>query len=735
MGFQPLDLADQVGDHRKSHLPEARILRVQAERLEKLAVGLAAARLKQREILLREGVLARLVAREQRVHQAIAERIGVDVERRVNEVRNVRPEHPVAVAERDRGPEALRLHLAPDLAQPFGGELALLALLVHLALEAVERDLAHHGVEHVLDLRGEQRLAPLRIGGVVQQRLEGQHLAEHRSRLGQRERRRRHQRALAGGEHLMHAMAQFVSERHHVARLALVVEQHVRVRRRRCRVGERARRLAGPHRRVDPPAVEEAARDPRHLRREPAVGVEHQVARVRPRHLAGVLVRQRRVAVPVGQPLLAQPLRLHRVVAVRQLRVRRAHRRDQRLHHLGLDAVGEVARGGRVGEAPPAVGDLLVLRQRVGDQREQPDVVAERFCDGFRAGLAPGLVLRDEQVQRRFERQGFAVHLERQRRHGFVEQPVERAATGERLLVEQLLDAILKLVRAFAAQIVEPGPVSGERRRLQRLGHHLVVDAVEFELEEQKPGGDLGQRLVHVAIKLLPLRIGGVADIVERGVGSHPADQIGQRLVGAHRSRQRRAGSFGEPALPRRLKRRRLGARPGEVGGEAFRIGRRVEVGEVPFRKLPQVLRACRFQRGCGLRVCHCAVLWRRMPIVRQIWLPERPVSTAGAAPGRRRAAQAVSIRVRIKPPFTLACHGKRRGESRSGHRSAHRARERPTLAPRAISGFHRRRQNNNNGSKHTHRRRRSGPAAYPRGHGQAVRPRGRDRRKRRGRP
>jgi hypothetical protein len=58
------------------------------------------------------------------------------------------------------------------------------------------------------------------------------------------------------------------------------------------------------------------------------------------------------------------------VVAVRQARIGRAHGGDQRIDHFALDAVGQMPRVGDVLEAAPAVGDFLVLGERVGDQRE-----------------------------------------------------------------------------------------------------------------------------------------------------------------------------------------------------------------------------------------------------------------------------------------------------------------------------------------------------------------------------
>ena len=96
----------------------------------------------------------------------------------------------------------------------------------------------------------------------------------------------------------MHAVPQLMRERHHVARLALIVEQDIRVRRRRRRMRERARRLARAHRRIDPASIEETLGDFRHLRRESAVGGQHRVARLDPTHNARGHLRQRRIAIP-----------------------------------------------------------------------------------------------------------------------------------------------------------------------------------------------------------------------------------------------------------------------------------------------------------------------------------------------------------------------------------------------------------------------------------------------------
>ena len=88
-----------------------------------------------------------------------------------------------------------------------------------------------------------------------------------------------------------------------------------------------------------------------------------------------------------GSFFLPNHLGLQRIVAVRQLRIGCAHGCDQRLHHFGLDAVRQMARIGDVLEAAPAVGNLLVLGERVGDQRERPQVLLEGL--GQRLGGAP----------------------------------------------------------------------------------------------------------------------------------------------------------------------------------------------------------------------------------------------------------------------------------------------------------------------------------------------------------
>src|SRR5262249_17776154 len=87
--LQCFELVDQALDHRQAALPEARIASVEPERLEQLGMVLGAPGRKHFEIARRKARLRALVDRIERVHQAIAERVGVDVERRVDEVRDI----------------------------------------------------------------------------------------------------------------------------------------------------------------------------------------------------------------------------------------------------------------------------------------------------------------------------------------------------------------------------------------------------------------------------------------------------------------------------------------------------------------------------------------------------------------------------------------------------------------------------------------------------------------------
>ena len=83
---------------------------IETEWRQKLGVMLGAARGEHREIAFGKAIRRVFVHSVERIHQAIAERISVDVERRMDEVRDVGPERLIAGLELDRGTEAFALH-------------------------------------------------------------------------------------------------------------------------------------------------------------------------------------------------------------------------------------------------------------------------------------------------------------------------------------------------------------------------------------------------------------------------------------------------------------------------------------------------------------------------------------------------------------------------------------------------------------------------------------------------
>src|SRR5215469_18391556 len=103
------------------------------------------------EVALGEALMCILINRVKRVHEAISKSIGIDIKRRMDEMWNIGPVMAVDTVEAQCRAEALALHLQPDLPEAIWRQLGFAALVVHLLLESGEGDLAHHGVQHVLD--------------------------------------------------------------------------------------------------------------------------------------------------------------------------------------------------------------------------------------------------------------------------------------------------------------------------------------------------------------------------------------------------------------------------------------------------------------------------------------------------------------------------------------------------------------------------------------------------------
>ena len=326
---------------------------------------------------------------------------------------------------------------------------------------------------------------------LFEQAAERDRLAEHRRGLGQRQRRRLVEHALPAREVRVQAVAELVREREHVAAARRPVQQHVRVVRRHRVRAERAR-AACPGRAgasIHAPSknvargVGELARERRRTRRARAPCASSQP-------ICALDVGDRRHAVVVGEAVDAEQLRLQRVPALRD-RVAALHRRRRapaptrrspRSTRLRL-AIHE-SKWRRRSSIDLSASSVLSTNARVRSPGSSPSVTASAAawrtsrsgaCSCASAGL---------------ERGRLAVELDADRRHLLLEQPLPRAAPGDRLLGEDDLFGLGQQVRPVAArraQVVrgEREPVVGE----QRLDL-LVGELGPLELEEQQLGAD-----------------------------------------------------------------------------------------------------------------------------------------------------------------------------------------------------------------------------------------------------
>src|SRR5260221_2283666 len=99
-------------------------------------------------MLFGEAGSAALIDGVERVHQTVAEGIGVDIERRMDEMRDVGPIIFVEPIELERRAETFALDLKPDLVEAVGRQLGGVPLVMKAALELDGSDLPHHRGEH-----------------------------------------------------------------------------------------------------------------------------------------------------------------------------------------------------------------------------------------------------------------------------------------------------------------------------------------------------------------------------------------------------------------------------------------------------------------------------------------------------------------------------------------------------------------------------------------------------------
>ena len=286
--------------------------------------------------------------------------------------------------------------------------------------------------------------------------------------------------------------------------------------------------------------------------------------------------------------VLAEPFRLQLVIAVGEARIGLLHGGHQRIHHLALDPVRQVAGIRHILEPAPAVADLLVLGQHIGDEGEGALVGAQGRGDGLGGLLADGGLLVLHQVEGGLDGQLLVAHLEAQGGDGLVEEPVPGAPPGDGLLVEELLDPILQLIGLLAPHILDPGPVMGERGLVHGRLKQGVVDSVQLQGHENEVGGGVGDLFLGVAKKFCALGIGGVARVDQARIGHDTPDEILETLItGQHvEHRPRGAGPRGEVGQLAPVDLRKSFA-IAEGPGQILRIFRgfhpRIEVGQIPF--------------------------------------------------------------------------------------------------------------------------------------------------------
>ncbi len=221
----------------------------------------------------------------------------------------------------------------------------------------------------------------------------------------------------------MHRVAQLVGQGQHIAPLAHIVEEHVGVfvGGHRMRIGARRLAAAGPG--VDPRILEKGARLVGEGGRQLLERVQHQGLGLLPRVAARLGLIEGGVAVPIVQLLAAERLGLQGVIAVRQARIVLHHRLFQGVDRLGVNLIGQVARGGRIGKTPPAVLDLFLKGDGVQAQGQVGRVLFQRLGQALRAGLALGRVRIGQSVQRLGQGQGLAPDLHLQAAERLIIQP------------------------------------------------------------------------------------------------------------------------------------------------------------------------------------------------------------------------------------------------------------------------------------------------------------------------
>src|SRR5262245_57304669 len=196
-------------------------------------------------------------------------------------------------------------------------------------------------------------------------------------------------------------------------------------------------------------------------------------------------------------------------------------------------------RVGNVLEAAPAIRNLLVLRERIGNQRKWPQILLEGFGERLGSRLAFLAIGVLQEIERWLDRHRLSRELETQNRDGFVEKPIPGGIAGHRFLVEEFLESILELVWLFLANILDPGTIVVERGVDHRGFELRVVDTVELKSEKQEMKRRSRDAFLHVTIELRAKLDGSVAGIDQRGIRNEAAKPVVNPLIPLDRPSER----------------------------------------------------------------------------------------------------------------------------------------------------------------------------------------------------
>ena len=118
-----------------------------------------------------------------------------------------------------------------------------------------------------------------------------------------------------------------------------------------------------------------------------------------------------------------------------------------------------------------------------------------------------------KKVQRRLERQLFAVHIEAEAGDRLVEEPCPGGAARDGLFVEELLEPRVELVRPILADVVEPGTIARQRAFGGEPVEESVREAVQLQREEQQMRRHRGDAILGIGHELGARRIGRVLGV------------------------------------------------------------------------------------------------------------------------------------------------------------------------------------------------------------------------------